>query len=827
MTERTYRAGAAGPSEDTEAATEALQGGMKQGTDAPTPPDQRSGWLIVRRDGTIVTAERRACSLLGAPDADALTGRDWASLLPFEGAPREARLALVTGGSWAGRLVYRYARDEVPLETVISPVSRSTDLCVVSLAPSPSHAPPGTPESAAPAERASGERPARPRHGEPERATPPTHRPPLAPPREAFRPEGAAERDEHVLSAQLEVHEALHDVREAGAAARAVLQALQPAVPFDWGAVMRFEGEDVVVLATYPSPMAGVATGTRWTPPSDVEALVYASGEPALEGDVAGRAEGADGTGDTSPLSRLPAFGLRSRVILPLYAGSRVAGIMALYRGGTRGFDAYAGMSAERTVRRLGEVLGSQEDTPDTPVSTTPDMPAIEKPASDAGVASTPRVPERVEDPALEHPAPRVVERAPADDLAPGHVHDSEPPSAPPEPVTPSGSIPEHALHASRLESLGELVAGVAHELNNPLTAILGYAQIVSSLEDAERERALRTIEAEAHRASRIVRNLLAFARQRPSERRPTDIEGVLRRIIDLRRYSLEVDDVRVITRFGHVPPVRVDEGQFEQVFLNLLSNAHQALQASGGEVQISTWTRDGYVYISFADDGPGVPEALRSRVFDPFFTTREVGAGEGMGLSIVYGVVTNHGGRTWVESSPSGGANVIVQVPLEAGEASETGRAATSPPPRTAPVSGNGAAAPARARVEGLRILVVDDEAPVRALTQEILSSQGYQVVTAENGQTALRLLEAQDYGLVITDLRMPGLSGADLYHEIQQRWPQLRQRVLFVTGDIEGDRGGRALDREQVRYLEKPFTTQDLLGAIRGILNGTAGAS
>jgi CheY-like chemotaxis protein len=270
------------------------------------------------------------------------------------------------------------------------------------------------------------------------------------------------------------------------------------------------------------------------------------------------------------------------------------------------------------------------------------------------------------------------------------------------------------------------------------------------------------------------------------------------------------------------VPEVRVDEGQFEQVFLNLLSNAHQALKEHGGEVVISTWVEGPAVYVSFADDGPGVPDELRARVFEPFFTTREVGSGQGMGLSIVYGVVTNHGGRTWVEPSTSGGANFLIELP--AGDDALPSEEAVAPPAaevtRDGQATTEAASTPSPAPAATGPILVVDDEAPVRALTQQILQANGYTVETAESGAQALRMLERRNYSLVVTDLRMPGVSGVEMYHQIEQRWPALTDRVLFVTGDIEGGRGGQRLDRDRVNYLEKPFTTQQLLAAINRIL-------
>lgn len=748
--------------------------------------DQRSGWLIVRHDGIVVAAERRACSLLGAPDPDALVGRDWTSLVAFDARDPLAgvRAALAAGSTWTGALLYRYAHDAVTLSTTITPVPRTTELFVLSLEPlaqphpATSSHPPDAMSAASAARAAAAAAPPSALRTLGEALDDAAAGAPHAGGSGEHRGGGTTyalhpDEPEH-LGTQVAIHEALRDLDDPAAAARAVLQSLAGAIPFEWGAVLRIRPGEVAVVAVYPAPMAGIGAGVHWSPPGDAEAALRRSGEPSLSGDI------DVVSGPRTPLDRLPAFGLRSRILIPLYAGSHVAGAVAIYRRGPRAFDARAGIDTERLVRPLGEALGGERVHAPAPSAGTPvevDLPEGEAPPL-AAIETGPR---------------RPVERA------------TTPSSNPPRMVDPAEHLP-----ASRLESLGELVAGVAHELNNPLTAILGYAQILSALDESERAHAIHIIEDEAQRAARIVRNLLSFARQRPGERRPTDIESVLRRIIDLRRYSLEVDDIRVITRFGHVPEVRVDEGQFEQVFLNLLSNAHQALKATGGEIVISTWSEGTVVYVSFADDGPGIPEGLRGRVFDPFFTTREVGAGQGMGLSIVYGVVTNHSGRVWVEPAPSGGANFIIELP--GGEEPLPLAGSGSPEPAVRE--------PARAPADTGPILVVDDEPPVRALTQEILQANGYRVETAESGAQALRMLERGVYSLVVTDLRMPGLSGAEMYRQIKERWPALADRVLFVTGDIEGERDGGSLDRGRIHYLEKPFTTQQLLTAIRRIL-------
>ena len=677
-----------------------------------------AGWIILRDDLEVVAADDVARALLGTPQPDALTGRSLTSLVAVsDGASLESvRAAAASGRPWEGRLRFTTTLTPVELDASLTPAPQGgMALLQVSL------------------------------------------------PR--YAAQAAAPAGDPALRARLDAHEALLEVTPDAPAARAVLQALRQVVPFDWAAVLRFtdgaEGRadgrpGAEIVGVYPSAMAGMAPGVRWSPLTPDEARVREDGEPSLTNDLpaAGR----------SPLGRLGAFGMRSRLLIPLYAGDRVAGCVAAYLHGPAIFSPQDGIHAEATLRPLGARIAA--------------------PAAEVEAARPPAT----------QPAPAPVSPGPPRPVAPVPPPLAVPPvDAPPVPAPRVTSDP-----APRLGLLSELVAGVAHELNNPLTSILGYAQILSTLEGAEREEAIETIETEAARASRIVRNLLSFARQRPAERYPIDLERIIRRVIDIRRYALEMDDIRVIPRFGHVPDVQADESQFEDVFLHLLNNAQQALQNRGGEITITTATVDDRVIITFGDNGPGIPDDVRARIFEPFFTTREVGAGEGMGLSIVYGVVTGHGGRTWVESGPNGGTQVVMELP-----AARPLLSADTVTPVTA----------------GTRILVVDDEAPIRALTQEILAAAGYAVTTAANGIEAVRALESAPFDLIVADVRMPGMGGAGLYDVVRQRWPELATHMLMVSGDIEGDQDGQAL-REHVRYLEKPFDTRELLGAISALL-------
>ena len=223
-------------------------------------------------------------------------------------------------------------------------------------------------------------------------------------------------------------------------------------------------------------------------------------------------------------------------------------------------------------------------------------------------------------------------------------------------------------VHAEKLSAVGELASGVAHEINNPLTTILGQAQLLLGRSDVPlpvRER-VEMMADEASRAARIVQNLLLFARHYPPERRPCAISDQVERVLALKRYQLDRDKVRVLTEFTTCPPVWADENKIQQVLLNLVQNAHQALlrQTSDRVLTLRVRPRGSRVVIEVIDNGPGIPADALPRIFDPFFTTKPPGEGSGLGLSVSYGIVGQHGGRLYAENRPEGGASFIVELP-------------------------------------------------------------------------------------------------------------------------------------------------------------------
>lgn len=362
------------------------------------------------------------------------------------------------------------------------------------------------------------------------------------------------------------------------------------------------------------------------------------------------------------------------------------------------------------------------------------------------------------------------------------------------------------ALHQSeKMAAFGSLLAGVAHELNNPLSIVIGNALMLAE-EAAEQsapalaERAQR-VQAAAERCGRIVRSFLAMARQRDTQKRPVAVRALLDAVLQILAYGMRSSGVAIEQVIApDMPLVSCDADQMQQVLSNLLVNAHQALEAQPQprRVRLSAHAEADWVQIEVADNGPGVPEEIRSRVFDPFFTTKPIGAGTGIGLVVSRGIVEAHGGSLVLAPSCDGGACFVVRLPLRQDVV-----------PGAAEAPGTAGESPARGERAAL---IVDDEAEVGRLLSEMLAGQGFRCDVVTSGEAAQALLLRRDYDAILCDVRMPDIDGPALFTWISEHRPHLCARTAFVTGDTLGAAAGAFLTRSGRPSLEKPFVPVDL---------------
>jgi PAS domain S-box-containing protein len=364
-------------------------------------------------------------------------------------------------------------------------------------------------------------------------------------------------------------------------------------------------------------------------------------------------------------------------------------------------------------------------------------------------------------------------------------------------------------VQAAKMSALGQLVSGVAHELNNPLSVIVGYGQLLLAREVPST--VLRPIElmvAQADRMAKIVRNLLLFARQRPAERTTVNLNEVLEQTLALRVNQMQISAIAVEKKFTRgLPSVMADPHQLEQVFLNLLLNAEQAMleAKNGGRITLITGVnRDGRsVFAEVIDDGPGIAADALPHVFEPFFTTKTVGTGTGLGLSVSYGIVEEHGGHLVVESRPG---RTVFRLELPIAQSTAARRAAPAGSPMV--VTGDGRSA-----------LVVEDEASVLDLIVTILSQTGWRVDVASGGHEGLERVRQQRYDLIVSDIRMPDGDGEEFYRNATEGDPSLGQRFIFITGDTANREAFTFLTDAGALLVEKPFQPAFFLDAVRRV--------
>src|SRR6266404_444370 len=377
------------------------------------------------------------------------------------------------------------------------------------------------------------------------------------------------------------------------------------------------------------------------------------------------------------------------------------------------------------------------------------------------------------------------------------------------EDVTEQQALETQLVQSEKLAAVGQLVSGVAHELNNPLTSIAGLSEfLLEQKELGKKDRGhLQVIQEQAERAGRIVRNLLTFARKGSAERVPVDLNDVIRRTLSLTGYDLKLKDVSVERELsGALPDVFGDRHGLQQVVLNLVTNAAHAVAENPRErpreITVSTWF-DGQVHLRVADTGPGIADEIAQSVFTPFFTTKEPGKGTGLGLSITYSIVESHGGQITLEPrGPRGGAAFRVDLPPAPADAVR---------PALTPVHGTPAVN--AASMVKRTILLVDADPAVQRTIKALFARDGHDVEVAGDPQHALDLAQRGGFDLVITDARAmaPGKRGTLLAEELVTTLPALRDRIIVATGDVRPSTE-ETLARLGVRYVRKPFNLRDL---------------
>lgn len=365
----------------------------------------------------------------------------------------------------------------------------------------------------------------------------------------------------------------------------------------------------------------------------------------------------------------------------------------------------------------------------------------------------------------------------------------------------------ERLRGTARLASIGELAAGVAHEVNNPLTNILGYSQMLLNEDHPETFREdLETVISESQRAAKIIRNLQLFARRSVTDMNPAHINEILSRALDLKQHEFVKSEISVDLDLAEdLPKVLIDEHQLIQVIVNILTNAQQAMESiqRTRELSVRTTISGEKVRIRIQDSGPGIPPERKMLIFEPFYTTKEVGMGTGLGLSICHGIIQEHQGAIWSSSLPGQGATFNIELPAWYGQEEEQ-------------VSGS---QPSAATVRHGHVLAVDDDPQMRNLLQRSLEQDEYEVDLAEDGAEAWKLIQANTYDCVLLDLKMPEMNGKELFRLMQGSPKGMADKVIFITGDTADMDSQEFVASYNNPVMQKPFQLDDLMSVVHEV--------
>ena len=376
--------------------------------------------------------------------------------------------------------------------------------------------------------------------------------------------------------------------------------------------------------------------------------------------------------------------------------------------------------------------------------------------------------------------------------------------------ITQERRFEDELRQREKLAAVGQLVSGVAHELNNPLAGISAFAQLLEGAGPLtpEQQDAVNTIQMEAKRAAKIVSNLLLFSRQRQPERSSIDLNRVITDTLSLRRFVLSTEQIEVETDLApELPQTWADPFQLQQVLLNLLINAEQALRGRKGKRTLTLRTKrtGDRIVATVGDNGPGITDEMLSRMFEPFFTTKPIGEGSGLGLAISHGIVRQHGGELRARSTVGEGATFEIDLPIRVGQVDAS----------YSSLAGDAVATPRQRR-----FLIVDNEPGMRQALQLHLRRSGFFADAVGDANAALALLATRTYGAIFLDLHLSELAGESLFAELVERDPDHAGRVIFATGDFESPPARQFLQGAGRPFVGKPFA----LSTVAALLTQTA---
>jgi two-component system NtrC family sensor kinase len=388
--------------------------------------------------------------------------------------------------------------------------------------------------------------------------------------------------------------------------------------------------------------------------------------------------------------------------------------------------------------------------------------------------------------------------------------------------LTERARLEQQLRQAEKLSALGQMISGIAHELNNPLAVVKGYVELILRRDtlDQSTRADLEKVALESNRTAKLVGNFLSFAREQPIHRETVDLNELVRRAAELGNLELPKAGAEVkLDLDPQLPPTQADPDQIRQVLVNLLSNSLHALAETRlpGLLQITTRREQDLIRVLVEDNGPGVPPAVLPYIFEPFFTTKDVGRGTGLGLSIAHSIMTDHLGRIACQRSALGGAGFVLELPIVHADA----EAVPSPDNATAPVR------PEKSEALSAHILVLDDEPTIAELLGEMLGLLGYSISLCHSAPDALQLLAQRDFDLIISDFRMPKMNGKEFYHQAVQMKPKLARRILFLTGDVVSEETQAFLQSTGNPHLSKPFQLARIEQIVAQVLQSLAASS